>query len=151
MINCHAFSKCPYYAAKSRSLQAFFQCLSTVGSYPVPLTGLAFWEFLLCAARLTAGGSMMEPGKSWASSTLMAADTASLGGVSGGVIKSGVVFGVGGMTSEGWMKKPGALEAEADAEPEELEGTELWMGPTPDAAAAAEVVWCSLASSLAFC
>lgn len=94
---------------------------------------------------------MIEPGKSWASSTLMAADTASLGGVNGGVMKSGVVFGVGGMTSEGWMKKPGTLEAEADADPEELEGTELWMGPTPDADAAAEVVWCSLASSLAFC
>lgn len=113
------------------------------------LTGLALWEFLLCAARLTVGGSMMEPGKSCASSTLMAADTASLGGVRGGVMKRGVVFGVGGMTSEGWMKKPGALEAEAEG----LEGTELWMGPTPDAAAAAaaEVVWCSLASSLAFC
>lgn len=41
------------------------------------------------------------------------------------------------------MKKPGAEEA--------LEGTELWMGATPEAAAAAEVVWCSLASSLAFC
>lgn len=82
----------------------------------------------------------MEPGKSWASSTLMAADTASLGGVSGGVMNSGVVLGVGGMTSEGWMKKPGVLE-----------GTELWMGPTPEAAAAADVVWCSFASSLAFC
>ena len=77
---------------------------------------------------------MMEPGKSCASSTPIAADTASLGGVSGGVMKSGVVLGVGGMTSEGWMKKPGA--------PEGLEGTELCMGPTPDAAcAAAEVVW----------
>lgn len=43
----------------------------------------------------------MEPGKRWASSALKAADTASLGGVRGGVMKRGVVFGVGGMTSEG--------------------------------------------------
>lgn len=85
----------------------------------------------------------MEPGKRWASSALKAADTASFGGVRGGVMKRGVVLGVGGMTSDGWMKKPGAEEG--------LEGTELWMGPTPEAAAAAEVVWCSLASSLAFC
>lgn len=61
----------------------------------------------------------------------MAADTASFGGVRGGVINSGVVLGVGGMTSEGWMKKPGAEDG--------LDGTEL---TTPDAAvAAAEVVW----------
>lgn len=60
----------------------------------------------------------------------MAADTASFGGVRGGVMNSGVVLGVGGMTSEGWMKKPGA---------DGLDGTEL---TTPDAAvAAAEVVW----------
>ncbi|TNN41487.1 hypothetical protein EYF80_048345 [Liparis tanakae] len=106
------------------------------------LTGLAFWAFL-CAARLTGPGSIMEPGNRWASSALKAADTASFGGVRGGVMKSGVVLGVGGMTSEGWMKKPGAEDA--------LEGTELCMGPTPEAVAAAEVVWCSLASSLAFC
>lgn len=59
----------------------------------------------------------------------MAADTASFGGVRGGVINSGVVLGVGGMTSEGWMKKPGADDG--------LDGTELTM---PDAAVAAEVV-----------
>lgn len=104
-------------------------------------------EFLLCAARLTAGGSMTEPGKSWASSALITTETASLGGVSGGVIKSGVVFGVGGITSDGWMKNPGAATG--------LEGTELWTGPTADAAdaaaAAAAVVWCNLASSFAFC
>lgn len=104
------------------------------------LTGLAFCMFL-CAARLTGPGSIMEPGNKWASSALKAADTASLGGVRGGVMKRGVVLGVGGITSDGWMKKPGAEE--------ELEGTELWMGPTPEAAA--DVVWCSLASSLAFC
>lgn len=46
-------------------------------------------------------------------------------------MNSGVVLGVGGMTSEGWMKKPGAEDG--------LDGTEL---TTPDAAvAAAEVVW----------
>lgn len=106
----------------------------------VILTGLAFCMFL-CAARLTGPGSIMEPGNKWASSALKAADTASLGGVRGGVMKRGVVLGVGGITSDGWMKKPGAEE--------ELEGTELWMGPTPEAAA--DVVWCSLASSLAFC
>lgn len=86
---------------------------------------------------------MTEPGKSWASSALITAETASLGGVKGGVMKRGVVFGVGGMTSEGWMKNPGAATV--------LEGTELWTGPTADAAAAAAaVVWCSFASSLAF-
>lgn len=106
----------------------------------VILTGLAFCMFL-CAARLTGPGSIMEPGNKWASSALKAADTASLGGVRGGVMKRGVVLGVGGITSDGWMKKPGAEV--------ELEGTELWMGPTPEAAA--DVVWCSLASSLAFC
>lgn len=49
-------------------------------------------------------------------------------------MKRGVVLGVGGMTSEGWMKKPGVEEG--------FEGTELWMGPTLEAAtaAAAEVV-----------
>lgn len=100
--------------------------------------------FLLCAARFTVGGSITEPGKSWASSALITAETASLGGVKGGVMKRGVVFGVGGMTSEGWMKNPGAATG--------LEGTELWTGPTADAAAAAAaVVWCSFASSLAFC
>lgn len=57
-------------------------------------------------------------------------------------MKSGVVLGVGGMTSEGWMKKPGAEG--------ELEGREFWMEPMAEAFAAAEVVWCSLASSLAF-
>lgn len=107
-------------------------------------------EFLLCAARLTVGGSITEPGKSCASSALITTETASLGGVSGGVINSGVVFGVGGMTSDGWMKNPGAAPG--------LEGTELWTGPTADAAdaadaaaAAAAVVWCNLASSFAFC
>ena len=104
-------------------------------------------EFLLCAARLTVGGSITEPGKSCASSALITTETASLGGVSGGVIKSGVVFGVGGITSDGWMKNPGAATG--------LEGTELWTGPTADAAdaaaAAAAVVWCNLASSFAFC
>lgn len=55
-----------------------------------------------------------------------------MGGVRGGVMNRGVVLGVGGMTSEGWMKKPGADE--------ELEGTELWRWPEA-AAAAAEVVW----------
>ena len=95
------------------------------------LTGFAFCVFL-CAARFTGPGSIMEPGNRWASSALKAADTASFGGVRGGVMKRGVVLGVGGMTSEGWMKKPGAEEG--------LEGTELWMGPTPEAAAAAEVV-----------
>lgn len=74
-------------------------------------------EFLLCAARLTVGGSITEPGKSCASSALITTETASLGGVSGGVINSGVVFGVGGMTSDGWMKNPGAAPG--------LEGTEL--------------------------
>ncbi|EDL38439.1 mCG146329, partial [Mus musculus] len=74
-------------------------------------------EFLFCAARFTAGGSMTEPGKSWASSALITTETASLGGVSGGVIKSGVVFGVGGITSDGWMKNPGAATG--------LEGTAL--------------------------
>lgn len=107
------------------------------------LTGLDFCVFL-CAARLTGPESIIEPGNRWANSALKAADTASLGGVRGGVMKRGVVLGVGGMTSEGWIKKPGTEE--------ELEGTELWIGPTPEAAAAAaEVVWCSLASSLAFC
>ena len=85
----------------------------------------------------------MEPGNRWASSALNAADPAPLGGVRGGGMKRGVVLGVGGRTSEGWIKKAGADEG--------LEGTELWMGPTPEAAAAAEVVWCSFASSLAFC
>lgn len=47
-------------------------------------------------------------------------------------MKRGVVFGVGGMTSDGWMKKPGAEEG--------LEGTELCMGPTAEAAAAAAEV-----------
>lgn len=68
----------------------------------------------------------------------MAAETASFGGVRGGVMNSGVVLGVGGMTSEGWIKKPGPDNW--------LDGTEL---TTPDAAVA-EVVWWSLASSLAF-
>lgn len=81
--------------------------------------------------RFTGPGSM-EPGNRWASSALKAADTASLGGVRGGVMKSGVVFGVGGMTSEGWIKKPGAEE--------ELEGKEFWMEPIPEELAAAEVV-----------
>ncbi len=63
-------------------------------------TGFAFCVFL-CAARFTGPGSIMEPGKRWASSALKAADTASFGGVRGGVMKRGVVFGVGGMTSEG--------------------------------------------------
>lgn len=96
-------------------------------------------------ATVTGWGSTTEPGKSCASSALIAAETASLGGVSGGVMNSGVVFGVGGMTSAGCIKKPGAEEA--------LEGTELWIGPTPGGAAAtaAAVVWCNLASSLAFC
>lgn len=58
-------------------------------------------------------------------------------------MKRGVVLGVGGITSEGWMKKPGAEG--------ELEGKEFWMEPMPEAFAAAEVVWCSLASSFAFC
>lgn len=43
----------------------------------------------------------MEPGNRWASSALKAADTASLGGVRGGVINRGVVLGVGGITSDG--------------------------------------------------
>lgn len=62
----------------------------------------------------------------------MAADTASLGGVSGGVMKRGVVFGVGGITSDGWIKNPGAATG--------LGGTELWTGPAAEAAAAAAVV-----------
>lgn len=44
---------------------------------------------------------MTEPGKSCASSALIAAETASLGGVRGGVMNKGVVLGVGGMTSDG--------------------------------------------------
>lgn len=59
---------------------------------------------------------MTVPGNSWASSALMAADTASLGGVSGGVMKRGVVFGVGGMTSDGWIKNPGAATGLEDTE-----------------------------------
>lgn len=90
---------------------------------------------------------MTEPGKSCASSALITTDTASLGGVRGGVIKSGVVFGVGGITSDGWMKNPGAATG--------LEGTALCTGPAAAAAdaaaAAAAVVWCSFASSFAFC
>lgn len=89
------------------------------------------------------GPGSMEPGNRWASSALKAADTASFGGVRGGVMKSGVVLGVGGITSEGWIKKPGAEG--------ELEGKEFWMEPMPEAFTAAEVVWCSLASSFAFC
>lgn len=64
------------------------------------LTGLDLCVFL-CADRLTGPVSIMELGNKCASSALKAADTASLGGVRGGVMKRGVVLGVGGMTSEG--------------------------------------------------
>lgn len=55
----------------------------------------------LCAERFTGPGSIIVPGNRWANSALKAADTASLGGVRGGVMKRGVVLGVGGMTSDG--------------------------------------------------
>lgn len=55
----------------------------------------------LCAVRFTGPGSIIEPGNRCANSALKAADTASLGGVRGGVINRGVVLGVGGITSEG--------------------------------------------------
>jgi len=44
-------------------------------------------------------------------------------------MKRGVVFGVGG---QGLMKKPGGRGG--------LEGLGMWMNPTPEAEAAAEVV-----------
>lgn len=107
-------------------------------------------EFLLCVVRLIVGGLIIEFGKSCVSSVLIITEIVLLGGVSGGVIKSGVVFGVGGIILDGWMKNLGVVIG--------LEGIELWIGFIVDIVDVVDVVvvvvvvvWCNLVFSFVFC
>lgn len=95
------------------------------------------------------GGLMIEFGKSWVSLVLIIIEIVLLGGVSGGVIKSGVVFGVGGIILDGWMKNLGVVIG--------LEGIVLWIGfvvvvvVVDVVVVVVVVVWCSLVFSFVFC